>query len=333
LSRDPEQTLGLHVGDWVEVRSASEIMETLDASGSLDELPFMPEMIKWCGRRVKVFRRADKTCDTIRHTGIRRMRDAVHLEGLRCDGGSHGGCQAGCMLFWKEAWLRRSPPLTSTLEAGGEISSTKQDGASCSEETLLKATRAFDPAQPDSVKYVCQATQLWKATSAVSWWDVRHYYWDLKSGNRTVDEIVRALLMWIFNKVQAWRGGCQHPFYRGYLKRTPKIELNLQPGDWVEVRTKKEIQETLDVRGRNLGLSFDAECVEFCGGRYQVRSRVAKIINEKTGHMMELPNESVILEGVACRGLYHQLCPRSGFPFWREIWLNRVESVHSQEQP
>ena len=38
-----------------------------------------------------------------------RMRNAVHLEGLRCDGQAHGGCQAGCLLYWKEAWLRRVP--------------------------------------------------------------------------------------------------------------------------------------------------------------------------------------------------------------------------------
>ena len=37
----------------------------------------------------------------------RRLYDTVHLEGLRCTGQSHGGCQAQCFLFWKEAWLKR----------------------------------------------------------------------------------------------------------------------------------------------------------------------------------------------------------------------------------
>ena len=35
------------------------------------------------------------------------MTNAVHLEGLRCDGAGHDGCQAGCLLFWKESWLKR----------------------------------------------------------------------------------------------------------------------------------------------------------------------------------------------------------------------------------
>jgi hypothetical protein len=35
------------------------------------------------------------------------MENAVHLVGVRCDGSAHGGCQAGCLIFWKDAWLRR----------------------------------------------------------------------------------------------------------------------------------------------------------------------------------------------------------------------------------
>ena len=41
----------LTVGDFVEVRSKEEILATLDSSGRLDGLPFMPQMFKYCGRR------------------------------------------------------------------------------------------------------------------------------------------------------------------------------------------------------------------------------------------------------------------------------------------
>jgi len=91
----------------VEVLSEEEILRTLDAKGRLDALPFMPEMLQYCGKRFRVYKRADKTCDTIDNAGSRRMRGAVHLEDLRCDGAAHGGCQARCLIFWKEAWLRR----------------------------------------------------------------------------------------------------------------------------------------------------------------------------------------------------------------------------------
>src|SRR5215510_3937117 len=101
-----ESRLGLRVGEVVEVRSLLEILATLDGSATLDGLPFMPEMAAFCGRRFRVVKRADHVCDTIDYTGLRRMKDAVYLTGIRCDGSEHGGCQAGCLIFWKEAWLK-----------------------------------------------------------------------------------------------------------------------------------------------------------------------------------------------------------------------------------
>src|SRR5690349_7379450 len=79
-------SLKLAVGEIVQIRSKAEILATLDGDGKLDGLPFMPEMLKHCGRQFRVYKRADRTCDTITSTGMRRMRDAVHLEGIRCDG-------------------------------------------------------------------------------------------------------------------------------------------------------------------------------------------------------------------------------------------------------
>ncbi|HYZ02872.1 MAG TPA: hypothetical protein VFA92_15365, partial [Candidatus Binatia bacterium] len=101
--------LNLRVGEIVEVRSEAEILATLDERAELESLPFMPEMLQFCGRRFRVDKLAVKLCDTIGSTGMYRMRNAVHLEGLRCDGQAHGGCQAGCLIYWKEAWLKRVP--------------------------------------------------------------------------------------------------------------------------------------------------------------------------------------------------------------------------------
>src|SRR5512133_2348873 len=98
----------LRPGDVVEVRPAAEILATLDESGAFDDMPFMPETLQYVGRRFTVSRRVEKICDTITATGgSRRVHDTVYLEDLRCDGSGHGGCQAGCRIYWKEAWLRR----------------------------------------------------------------------------------------------------------------------------------------------------------------------------------------------------------------------------------
>src|SRR4029453_18396965 len=95
----------LRAGQLVRVRSKEEILGTLDSKGRLDGLPFMPEMLRFCGQEFRVRARAHKVCDTVDWQQFREMDNAVHLGDLRCDGSAHGGCQAGCLLFWKEAWI------------------------------------------------------------------------------------------------------------------------------------------------------------------------------------------------------------------------------------
>src|SRR3954463_15805471 len=97
----PPASLGLRVGDLVEVRSADEILATLDGRGELDNLPFMPEMLAFCGRRMTVHKVAHKLCDSTYWSGMRALPRAVHLTAARCDGSAHGGCQTACTLFWK----------------------------------------------------------------------------------------------------------------------------------------------------------------------------------------------------------------------------------------
>ena len=129
------QPLHLRVGEIVEVRSQAEILATLDENGELDGLPFMPEMLAWCGRRLRVDKLALKLCDTIESTGMHRIRDAVHLEMSRCDGQAHGGCQAGCRIYWKEAWLKRITAGQSALDF------KPHQAPRCTLPTLTAATR------------------------------------------------------------------------------------------------------------------------------------------------------------------------------------------------
>ena len=103
-----DRGLNLKAGEWVIVRSRREILQTLDKDGRLQGLPFMPEMFEACGRRFRVFKRAHKTCDPPSGLHGRRMPSTVHLEGFRCNGAAHGGCEAKCLVFWKEAWLKRA---------------------------------------------------------------------------------------------------------------------------------------------------------------------------------------------------------------------------------
>ena len=101
-------------GHWVEVLPASEILQTLDAFQAMDGLPFMPEMLPFCGKRFQVARRAERTCSYMPGP-LRRMEHAVTLGRSTCDGAMHGGCQMGCVFFWNEAWLK--PGRRARLDA------------------------------------------------------------------------------------------------------------------------------------------------------------------------------------------------------------------------
>ncbi len=120
----------------------------------------MPEMLRHAGRRYTVTRRVDKICDTIAATGSRRMHATVYLEDLRCDGSGHGGCQAGCKLYWKEAWLRRvdndsgavnpSDGSVAKLEhlAQAGTRTVREVGGERSEVWRCQATEAFNATEP-----------------------------------------------------------------------------------------------------------------------------------------------------------------------------------------
>src|SRR5258708_24168650 len=144
--------LGLRVGELVEVRSEEEILATLDERGELENLPFMPEMLKFCGQRLTVHKVAHKLCDTIGGSGLRRMDNAVHLTGSRCDGAAHGGCQTACLLYWKEAWLKRIGPDEPRSPIAGRI-----------ELSLLEINTRKEPRPAGEPRYSCHATALLRA--------------------------------------------------------------------------------------------------------------------------------------------------------------------------
>ena len=337
--------LRLRVGEVVEVRSESEILSTLDSSGALDAMPFMPEMLQYCGKRFRVYKRADKTCDTINYSGSRRLMNTVHLEGLRCDGQAHGGCQARCLLFWKEAWLKRVNNRRRTRRSEASWRAENVTTGCCTPESLHAATQVEpQPATDADARYRCQATELLRFSSPLPWWDARQYLRDMASGNIAVWDVIRAVLLRLFmkslklsayrlqlnlyNRLQKLYGGTPYPFLAGELKRTPKETLGLKPGELVQVKLQEEILQTVDERKRNRGLSFDPEMVPYCGSRRKVLARVERIIDEKTGKMIPLSADCIILENVVCQSRYSNkrlFCPRSLYPFWREIWLKRVE--------
>jgi hypothetical protein len=318
----------LRAGDVVEVKSAAEILATLDGDGALDSMPFMPEMARHAGRRYTVTRRVDKICDTVAATGSRRMYATVYLEDLRCDGSGHGRCQAGCRLYWKEAWLRRVDDSSGPAEAG--------DGGDELKRLALAGTRTTGPGESGAPElWRCQATEAFKASEPLKTSNLSQYWRELKNGNfrplRFLGLLARAFVMEV-----AMRVGLLKPLpLEGTASRpSPSQPLNLRPGDRVRVKTPADIAATLDESGHNRGLSFDREMLPYCGRTFRIKDNVEQIVDDKTGRMLKIPKDSLILDGVVCSGVRSSnrwFCPREIQPFWREAWLERVEEADTND--
>jgi hypothetical protein len=350
---DMTTEMNLKCGDLVEIRTKEEVLRTLDKHGRLEELPFMPQMFKYCGKQYRVYKSAHKTCDTVTLTGGRRMKQAVHLEGLRCDGEAYGGCEAGCLIFWKEAWLKRVEATTED-QNGREVTG----GSACSEADVLAGTRIPRTSDSEPVRYVCQITQLPAATTHLSMLNPEQYVEDYRSGNVNFSQIICGFiyafyykltvagiglggpLRWLYDRFQATRDGVPFPRRTGLVKMgtpTPSESLDLKPGERVRVKHYEEILTTLDCHNKNRGLLFDAEMVPYCGREFTVLKRVGKILDERTGSMVSMKRDCIILDGVVCQSLYTEckycplFCPRSIYSYWREIWLDRVDSSISSK--
>jgi len=349
----------LRAGDWVEIRSKEEILRTLDNKGRTENLPFMPQMFQYCGQRFRVYKRAHKTCDWVYRTKGRRLPNAVHLE-LRCDGEAYGGCQSACLIYWKEAWLRlvddsNPSPLSHATSQPARVQpitfrrlNLSTNSTSTAEADVWAGTRAEDQQDNDAPRYICQATQVFEFTTPLPWWDFRQYLEDYISGNITFGRLIKGFIFatytmplrsgiglgppmrWIYDTFQSLWGGIPHPHRAGTVPNgqpTPEANLNLQPGEIVRVRPLKEILTTLNRNSLNRGLGFDSEMVPYCGGIYRVRTRVTKFVDEKTGKFTTMKKAAIMLDGVVCEARYsdcRMFCPRSIYPWWHEIWLERV---------
>jgi hypothetical protein len=160
---------------------------------------------------------------------------------------------------------------------------------------------------------------------------------DLSSGNVTLRQFVFYGVINLMNAlVTRLTGRRGYPRVCGLAGRqTPDLKLNLRAGESVRVRSKAEIMQTVNAGMRNRGLWFDVEMVPHCETEQRVLRRVEKIVDEKTGKLVQFSNPCIVLDGVACSGNLsssRMFCPRSIYPYWREIWLERSESNNANSQ-
>jgi len=309
-------------GDMVKVRNPEEILATLDERGELDGLPFMPEMVAMCGRSFHVAARAERICDTISWTGSRTMADTVFLDDLRCNGSGHGGCAAECRIYWKEAWLRLATPASPDRQP------IDTDARAALMELVSRHTTQAPGREGEKVRYRCQATQALAASAPVSTKDVTSYVREYRVGNVPLARFLRVLARAAVMEPARKLGLLPHPPVKGTSTKSVRTPtLDLEPGELVRVKSREDIEATLNDQGKNRGLWFDREMLPFCGRELRVRQRVDRLIDEPTGEMIELTSDCVTLDGAVCSGersTCRWFCHREIFPYWREGWLERV---------
>ena len=305
-------------GDWARVKSPRDIQKTLDADGMLEGLPFMPEMLRYCGQRMRVKRRAEKACVEYAD-GRYKLREFLNnnvyvLETLRCSGEEHDGCQRACLLFWKREWLEDAADEADALQVElGELDAIRKQ---------LRTRAGLN-------RYVCQSTELARATKPLTRPRIlAKCAYEVRAGSRGFWDMVGLMMG------PAWRKLTRvFPKRRlvGTLTRTPVERLELEAGELVTIKDELEITHTLDTRGKNRGLTCDVGMSHHSGEQHRVRHRLERMVSEGTGEMRRV-EATVVLEGLNC-GCSNVLggCPREDFMYWREIWLKRNEE-HKAEK-
>jgi hypothetical protein len=303
----------------VRVRPAHEILATLDETGALEGVPFMPEMTKYIGQTLTVYKRLEKICDYFgQESRSRRVTGAVLLDGARCDGSAHAGCQAECRIFWKEAWLEHASSDHGAAPSGD-----------CTQlRTLLEANTTRADPDSEETRYRCQATEATRASTPIPEKALGQYVREVRVRNISLLELVSVGAGALLRKIGRKLGLVSDlPVPVAGERRVDGEKLDLQPGEWVRVRSPVEIGRTLDERGAHRGLLFTLEMAPRCGKTYRVRQRVERLIDERTGRLIEIKNDCVSLEGVVCTGRLTSgawFCAREHLPLWREAWLERA---------
>lgn len=306
--RSPAAPPAMLRNDRARVKSAVEILATLDANGRLNGMPFMPEMIPFIGRTVTVRRRADRTC--IEGQGLRTLTQTVFLEDARCDGAAHDGCQRGCALFWNEAWLAADDGALSA-----KVDAPVDTGAEAEARRRLSGF-----AVRDGERYLCQSTALAAAAGPPP--GLRALADDVQRGELVPLRLIEILGRTVARKTLALFGRGEIGALKGEDGRAIDL-LGLRPGEQVRIKDRRRISATLNSLGRNRGMTFEPEMTGHAGRIYTVSAPVERMIHEETGRMVRLKS-TVILEGADCQGRCARNCPRANPLFWREAWLERV---------
>jgi hypothetical protein len=107
-------------GDWVRVRDAASVRQTLDERSRLRGLQFAPSQWQTCSKVYRVDRVVRRIVDD--HGKLRPVSLTVLLAGVHCGGeAATGGCGRRCPMMYRDDWLEAA-------ETAPEASPAPQEG-------------------------------------------------------------------------------------------------------------------------------------------------------------------------------------------------------------
>jgi hypothetical protein len=145
--------------------------------------------------------------------------------------------------------------------------------------------------------------------------------------------VVKPRLKSVLRAYFAWRAGLKAKADPQPVLAQAAAQVHLQAGDFVLVRSREEIEATLDPFKELKGCAFLDAMWQYCGTRQRVLQPMNRFLDERD-YKVKKARGIVLLEGVLCRGtpVFGQ-CDRACHLFWREEWLVKVSenSDHAVE--
>ena len=267
----------------------------------------MPQMVELCGQSTTIVKWVTSSCvpteNGVLYGGV---SDAVLLNVGRCDGQSFGGCQMDCPLMWKTAWLSNevNPEVEDCSDAASELRQLAERNAIAADGCAK-----------------CQATQLVHISDTTQGSRLKQYATEMNLNRVSMSTIATSFCGGMLARLSG-ASGTVH----GDLKRTPLVDLQLNVGEKVRVKSRDEIVKTLNTQGKNRGLWFDPVMLRYCGQELTVSKRVTVLVDETNGQIRNLKVPSVVLDDLRCDSSQRRFCVRLLQLFWREAWLERVSS-------
>ena len=137
---------------------------------------------------------------------------------------------------------------------------------------------------------------------------------------RPWNQYVKKWLKQAYSLSLRWQGGSSAQ--QSARDLAPGIPFTV--GDQVRVRTREEIDSTLDPFKELKGCAFLPEMYQYCGTQQRVLKPMQRFIDERD-YKLKKARGVILLENVICNGTpTFGACDRCCFLFWREEWLEKI---------